>query len=119
MNSLAQVEFFSLDDVCSLAGLEPDTVLELEEARIILAMELSTGEKVFPSFQFGHNELRGELISLFQEFPPELNGWEITCWFYKENNFLNGLPLEYTYDGKAIAQLKLLVNSLHSIEGLV
>jgi len=116
MESLATVEFFSLAEVCSLTGLTEETVEELADERIILSMSIATGEKCYPQFQFGEHDLRGELISLFQEFSSDLSGWEITCWFYKKNSYLDCTPIEYTYDMDAIRQLKLLVNSLQSFD---
>ena len=83
----------------------------LIENRIVLSMKLSTKETVIPQFQFDGNEMRGEWISLFQDFPETWTGWEITCWFFSDNLHLGTLPIRLLPIDKNLDKLRLLINT--------
>lgn len=92
MSDIDSVIFMPQDDVELLLSLSSAELTELIGHRVVLAMRLREGELVFPEFQFRKGGLCGEHISIFQQFPSQWSGWDITCWFYRFNDYLKSAP---------------------------
>lgn len=73
-------------------------------------MSIATNELCIPVFQFPKRELSEEAIALFDIFPEEWTGWEITCWFYKWNENLHNYPYTLVNEFSTYDSLQLAIS---------
>jgi len=112
------LRFFEAEDISAMLGIPLEEFSTLVKSRVLLELKLSDGTSCYPAFQFPGDELNGELIALFQQFPESWTGWEITSWFHRHNSYLNTTPAEHIHSHCNTSQLRLVVDfetTLHEL----
>jgi hypothetical protein len=118
MNTTTPLQFFTDEDVMAMLHLTRDELVQLSEAKVLLAMNLSSGELCFPQFQFTDDDFDGELISLFQLFPESWSGWDVTNWFHKTNSYLSATPIELFRSNCITSTLRLVISMETTLQEL-
>lgn len=109
------IVFLKSEDIQTMLDMDSSTIINLIKTKVLLCIELASGELAFPEFQFQNGELFPELISLSQKFPNSTNGWEITCWLYKWNENLKDYPKNLLWTKENRERLALTISTEASI----
>lgn len=110
--------FLSTEDLQAMLELDNDSIVELSEAKVILSLNLSSGEQAFPDFQFRRGELYPELIVSFQKFSANHTGWDVAIWFHKWNENLRDFPVKLINQPKGLERIRLAIDVESSIASL-
>lgn len=115
MTDVTRVEFYQQEDVEVMLDLNQEELSALIDYRTLLATKLMSGELVFPQFQFDGTDFCGEHIAIFQHFPVQWSGWDITCWFYRFSENLGCFPIE-CLERREFSKVKLVVDVETSLQ---